>query len=216
MNRKGWTQEELDIVKKYYPKEGIAVKRRLTDRSENQIYGVAWHYGIKNESRKKREENAFPMKRYTADEIAYIRSHINEDGVEEVAKKLGRTTNAIRSIVCKLGLANGTISDSPYAWTKEEIEIVKKYFPKEGIKVKDRLPNRTVAAIYSEASHLGVAHNKRTRKSSNSAWTAEEDEIIKTHYQEDGLAKCCELLPSRSKQAIIVRANRHLNLKRRA
>lgn len=212
MGRKGWTDDEIQIIKDFYPCEGIGVKSRLEGRSESQIYGIAWHYGIKNETRKKREDNIFPMRKYRKDEIEYIRQHIDTDGAEVVAKKLGRTVNAIRSIASKekqKERGGGT-----YSWTSDEIEIIKKYYPIEGIKVRNRLKGRTDAAIYSEASHVGVAHNKRVRRSSNSAWTKDEDAVLTRHYQNDGVEKCCELLPLRSRQAIVVRANRYLGLKR--
>lgn len=216
MERKGWTEDELSIMRKYYPIEGIGVKTRLPGRTENQIYGVAWHYGIKNNSRKNREQNVYPMKKYTPKEIEYIKKHFDTDGAEAVGAALNRTPNAIRSIVCKLNLSETRPPVGQSAWTLKEIEIVKEYFPKEGVVgVEKRLPNRTRAAIYSEASHLGVSHNKRTKQSSNSAWSEEEDNIIKEHYCQDGLNICCELLPGRSKQAIIVRANRHLGIRKR-
>lgn len=213
MKRTGWKEDELEIIKKYYPAEGIAVKKRLKNRTDSQIYGVAWHYGIKNENRKKRENNTFPMKRYTEEELGYIKENIDEMGAEVIAEELGRTVNAVRSAASKYQLS-GEEKRVQMPWTEEEIGIVRKYFPKEGIAVKNRLPDRTVAAIYSEASHIGVAKRKRTRKSSNSVWTKEEENIIKEYYLKEGVAKCEELLPERSRQAIIVRANRYLGIKK--
>lgn len=214
MARKGWADWELEIIKRYYPTEGIGVKKRLPHRSENQIYGVAWHYGIKNSSRKKRNANKYPRRKYTDSELRYIKRHIQEDGAEAVAEHLQRTPCAIRSIVSKMDLLKDS-SPGQLPWTREEIAIMKEYFPVEGIQVRKRLENRTDAAIYSEASHLGIAKNKRTKKSSNSAWTKEEDDTIRKHYEKDGLAKCKELLPDRSTQAIIMRANRYLGIRRR-
>lgn len=213
MERKGWTDEELEIMKAYYPSEGIGVKRMLPGRSDSQIYGVAWHYGIKNEKRKKRNGNVYPSRRYTREEIDYIKNHYKEDGVESIAEKLDRTTSAIRSMACKLGVYDG---DKPRQkpWSEKEKKIILEWFPKEGIKVRSRLKDRSDASIYSEADHLGVAIKKRTKKSSNSMWTSEEDEIIKNHYIKDGVDECLKLLPGRSRQALIIRANRKFGIKK--
>lgn len=154
------------------------------------------------------------MKRYTKEELQYIRENIAVLGAETIAENLGRTTNAIRSVASKHKLT-GMATRNQETWTQEEIDILKTYFPKEGIKVSSRLPGRTNAAIYSEANHIGVAKGKRTRKSSNSMWTKEEDDIIRKYYKKDGVKKCEELLPERSRQAIIVRANRYLGIKKR-
>jgi hypothetical protein len=214
MSRQGWTQEEIDIVIKYYPTEGVGVAKRLPNRTQNQIYGIAWHHGIKNESRKKRDSNKTPRRQYSEYELNYISEHIKTDSFEDIAKALNRTPNAIRSIAFKSNLKSSNYSHQ-VAWSKEEIEIMKTYFPIEGIDVQKRLPNRTIPAIYSEASHLGVSINKRKKNSSNSEWTEEEDNILKEHYISDGISTCCKLLPNRSKQAIIMRANRYLDLKKR-
>lgn len=212
MGRKGWTKEEIDIVRNYYPSEGIGVAARLEGRTENQIYGVAWHYGIKNESRKKRECNTFPSRKYSNEDIMYILEHIDTDGAEAVAVKLGRTVSAVRSVASKARQSRR--GNGQYAWSEDEIRIVRKFFPIEGINVRDRLKGRSDAAIYSEASHLGVARNKRTRRSSNSAWTKDEDDIIRKYYEKEGADRCRKELPLRSRQAIIVRANRYLGIKR--
>lgn len=212
MGRKGWTKEEIDIVRNYYPSEGIGVAARLEGRTENQIYGVAWHYGIKNESRKKRECNTFPSRKYSDEDIMYILEHIDTDGAEAVAVKLGRTVSAVRSVASKARQSRR--GNGQYAWSEDEIRIVRKFFPIEGINVRDRLKGRSDAAIYSEASHLGVARNKRTRRSSNSAWTKDEDDIIRKYYEKEGADRCRKELPLRSRQAIIVRANRYLGIKR--
>lgn len=212
MDRKGWTAEEIAVLKEFYPKEGISVQQRLPERTKNQIYGAAWHYGIKNETRKKREKNSRPARRYSTDEIQYLKDNINSMDIEDIASSLGRTPNAVRSAASKHGiLSDGKTVQAP--WTKEEDQILKDFFREEGIQVENRLKNRSRAAIYSRASHLGLALNKRTRRSSNSIWTKEEDDILRKYYASCGAEKCCSLLKGRSRQAVIVRANRYLGLK---
>lgn len=214
MERKGWTADELAVLREFYPKEGIAVKNRLNGRTESQIYGAAWHYGIKNEHRKKRDKNTRPMRRYQPEEIQYICDHINCEDIESIASHLGRTPGAVRSAASKHHLsAEKSVPQKP--WTDEEKEILKEYFPSEGIHVTERLPERSHAAVYAEADHLGISKRKRVRKSSNSSWTKEEDAVLRKYYEEKGADACCSLLEGRSRQAVIIRANRFLKLKSR-
>lgn len=44
------------------------------------------------------------------------------------------------------------------AWTEEEIEILEKYYPTEGSKITEQLPNRTKSSIIHKASKLGIKY----------------------------------------------------------
>lgn len=79
-------------------------------------------------------------------------------------------------------------------WSKKELAILQEYYPKEGNKVADRLPNRTKYSCYSKALSLGLSHD--------SSWTEEELNILKKHYQELGASKIAKLLPKRTLDAI--------------
>ena len=45
-------------------------------------------------------------------------------------------------------------------WTDEEVEILKKYYPCEGGKVLDRLPNKTAVNIYYKASLMKLSRKE--------------------------------------------------------
>lgn len=45
-------------------------------------------------------------------------------------------------------------------WSREEVEIIRKYYPTEGKRIASRLPNRAIKAIQQEACRLGVRKNK--------------------------------------------------------
>ena len=57
-------------------------------------------------------------------------------------------------------------------WTEEEIKILKKWYPVEGLKVKDKLNGKTKIAIKSKASKLGLKFV---------TWTDEEIIILKKY-----------------------------------
>lgn len=85
------------------------------------------------------------------------------------------------------------------SWTKEEDEIIKKYYPVEGKKVFLRLQNRTMNSVIVRAGKLKV---KKIRTN----WTKEEDEILKKYYQKEGW-NVAKRLPGQSKKSCSSRAN---------
>lgn len=60
------------------------------------------------------------------------------------------------------------------AWTEKENDILKKYYPVEGIEVCKRLPGRTVAPVSEQARQLGIAPKE--------GWTTEEMDALKEQY----------------------------------
>jgi len=95
-------------------------------------------------------------------------------------------------------------------WGKEEIEILKKYYPTTSNKdLLTLLPNRTRRAIINKAEELGL-------KKKNIFWSKEEIEILKKHYFSSSWEELTKLLPNRSKNAIRHKAQKlGLNRKRK-
>lgn len=77
-------------------------------------------------------------------------------------------------------------------WTEEENEILKKWYPIEGIKVKDKLIDRTKGAIQTQARKLGLKVNN---------WTEIENDILRNYYPVEGI-KVKDRLNGRTKVAI--------------
>lgn len=85
------------------------------------------------------------------------------------------------------------------AWTEEEIEILKKWYPIEGIKVKDRLKSRTKSAIITQAHKLGL-------KDGNKKWAEEEIKILIKYFPIEGM-KVVNRLKGRTESAIRSKAH---------
>lgn len=84
-------------------------------------------------------------------------------------------------------------------WSDEEYETLYKYFPVEGIKVENRLNNRTRTAIFSMASRLGIS-------APDTKWSYEEIELLKKYYPKYG-AKTVKYLKNRPLSSIQDKAN---------
>ena len=81
-------------------------------------------------------------------------------------------------------------------WTEEEIEILKKWYPIEGLGVMNRLENRTKDAIRHKAQQLKL-------KSYNSnSWTETEIKILRKYYPKEG-TKVKDRLHGRTEKAVL-------------
>lgn len=83
-------------------------------------------------------------------------------------------------------------------WTREEDDIIRQFYPTEGVGVCRMLPNRTEGACQARAQKLHVHSGKR--------WTKEEDDILREFYPVDGCGVFTRL-PYRSKAACHIRAS---------
>ena len=90
-------------------------------------------------------------------------------------------------------------------WTKEEISILKKYYPdKEPSFVAKKLPNHSLCSIYNKAARLNVVY-KNVRK--HNPWTKEEIEILKRYYYDLGPSGIAKMLPNHKTNSVSEKAN---------
>ena len=87
------------------------------------------------------------------------------------------------------------------SWTDDENEILKTYYPTEGIEVAKRLPGRSASAIMTRAYVLKIGSNVKNE------WTDEEDEILRQYYSAEG-RNVNKRLPGRTKLACACRAQK--------
>ena len=177
-----WTENEIEILKKWYPIEGGNVEKRLNGRTRCTIHTIACKLGIKA-----------PDNFWTEEEINILKRYYPVEGIRVKSRLKWRTKEAIRGQVIRLDLA--APDDS---WTKAEIELLKKYYPDYGRNTILFIPNKTVGAIKRRANLLRISYKK-------SIFTNEEDEILKHYYPLEG---CCvyKRLDGKTKKQCISRA----------
>ena len=191
-----WSDEEVNILKDFYPKEGNKVSRRLPGKNRAHINRMVKELGLKwNESRE--------YNQWTKEEEEILITYYPIEG-KEVSKRLPRHTVAsIQSFAREHDL----IFRSDY-WTEKEDMIIKNDYSLNGQKVTEKLPGRSWEAIKKRAGSIGI-------KCWDSAarWTDDEDLILKKYYLSEG-KKVAERLPGRTVPAIKNRAVK-LNLTER-
>ena len=151
-NSNSWSEEEIEIIKKYYPFEGSrGCAERLKNRKITTINSVA---------RKLRIEYIGDSWQLNEDEI--IKKYYPTEGASGCVKRLsGRTPTAITARASKIGVNLNTL------WSEEELQLLKCYYPVEGAEgAKKHLPHKTVNQIASKAQSLKIKslrHQKRVK-----------------------------------------------------
>lgn len=101
-----------------------------------------------------------------------------------------------------------------YKYTDKDIEWLKEYYPKgDWNLIFSRFPNCTKSSIHHKMSRMGVAFNNENRdydfvKKKRIQWTNEEDSILKNMYSNHSIDEVQKFLHTRSKNSIILRANK--------
>ena len=91
-----------------------------------------------------------------------------------------------------------------YSYTKKEIEIMKKYYQKEGIHIEKRLPGRTRDSIRKTATRLGLFS---PYEYTEARWSTYEEKILLDNIN-DGISAVMQCMPWRSKNSIYNKAYR--------
>ena len=157
-----WTEEEDDIIRKYYPSEGTDVAKRLHGRTKGACNNRANILGIKYANR------------WTPEEDDIIRKYYPSEGTDVVKRLHGRSRGSCTARAVSLGITFNSTK-----WTPEEDDIIRKYYPSEGTDASKRLHGRSKVSCINRAKYLGITAD-------SNRWTPEEDDIIRKYYPSEG------------------------------
>ncbi|WP_166256287.1 hypothetical protein [Marinobacter salicampi] len=144
-----WTQEEKDVLKTYYPDNGLEVcALLLLDRSFNAIALKVRRLGLKRRGGPK-------TNRITKSEWAYILSNVPSMGFVAVAQMHGDTPDNLRDKCSRKGVDCDAIdlafNDGEFVvgpFTEDEVSYIEKHFWEEGgvrvAKVLRRSPKKVI------------------------------------------------------------------------
>lgn len=145
--KKKWTDEEVEIIREYFPQGGARlVIEKGVNRDVREIGAKASNMGIKIDSGRNY---------WTEEEEEILRKYYPEEGINVVDRLEGKDKLSVRNKVRYMKL-NGPTNK----WTPEEIAILEKYYPEEGGKVVDRLPNKTSVNVYYKASLMKLSRKQ--------------------------------------------------------
>ncbi len=138
---------------------------------------------------------------WTGYHLDLLRKEYPEKGINipELRKKF--SISGIRTKAHRLGIHYNNITLSKYhKWTKQEIEIIKKEYPKKGVNIPNLIERHGKGGIESKARNLGIRCDFASKQ-----WTKKEDKLLVGNYSELG-TKIPDLLKTRTSRAIMQRA----------
>ena len=182
--RNDWTEEEIELLKIYYP------IYRGSDKILEYIKRPISSIKAKANELKIKTINGI----FSDEEDEIIRKFYPIQGSNINIMLNNKTKEQCRARARNLGIS---FIDT-HKWTKEEDDIIRKYYSKGSEIVKEKLPNRTKEQILSRAHNLAV----RTKANN---WSKIEDDIIKRYYPLEK-SNVYKRLNNRSKNACINRA----------
>lgn len=145
-DRGSWSRAEKDFLKKLY---GNLPTKEIADKLGRSVSAVRamvvklalgkWH-------------NRF----WTTAELALMQEHYSK-GIDEIKVLLPeRTREAIFAQAGKMGLTE------PRLWRPDEDRVLRALYPESGVmRVRERLPHRTIPAIKHRAMYLGLRFLRR-------------------------------------------------------
>ncbi len=150
-----WTEEEIEILRKYYPIEGIKVIDRLRGKTKKMIHSKA------------SSMNLISPRTWTKEDDELIKKYYLIEGKRIIKRFKYKSYIAIKARAQKLGVLRKEI------WTKRDDNVLRQYYPSEGSNICKRLDNKSRESCRNRALKLGVQYI---------SWTNEEDEIVKDVY----------------------------------
>ena len=184
-----WSEEELNLLEKYYPQGGSKLcKEKGLRRLSRDITNKANILNIRCGK---------VARSWSEEEDAYLRENYSNLNRVELAKNLNRSLDSITNRLNRLGLVSSA------KWTKEEEDIVKQYYSVGGADLCiEKGVSKARSTIVYKANSLGlVRYNIRK-------WTSEELAILNAYYPVGGSKLCKEKGLNRDTSVINNKASR--------
>lgn len=178
-----WTKKEKEILKKYFPLEGIAVVSRLPGRSRPSVASCAYRVmGLKIAKSDSRP--------WTESELKTLSRYFPEEGKEVCARLPGRKRLDCYKKAKEIGLT----APIKKPWSDEETAIMKTFYKNVSMtELQEKLPGRGEYAIRKQASRMGLC-------TPPPEWTKDEEDILLKYYPTESRA-VSQRLPGRSAAA---------------
>jgi len=166
MSTRLWTKEELNYLRRSYPKLGAIHTSEYLKRSIGSVVAKAITLGI--------TRNGF--RHWESYEDNYIKRHYNNRKRESIARTLKRSKDA----VLKRAIHLGVTSTRAKKWTEEEKNFLRENYSNLAISLEEiaKKLGRSLTAIYNCAKHIDIH-----RPQNEHEWTKEERKYLVASYK---------------------------------
>lgn len=186
MAKKYSDDEVAPIVQMYLGGVPLLEVANHTGKSSGSIIGILQRRGIYN----------CKNRRWTDDEIQYLKDRYPVAPIDEILTKLGRDIVSVRDKASDL-----KITRDCYGWSESDVATLEKARKNKSITYLSVLSDKfSKSAIYTKVHKMKMLRKHR--------WSEREDQIIKDNYEKIPMTDLMALLPYRGRKAIIVRARR--------
>jgi hypothetical protein len=139
--RRAWTNDEVKLLKRLFPRGRAREIAKRTGRSLTGVKHKAYGMGIKT------RENRL----WSADEIRHLKRFYPSENVQSIADKLGRSYGAVVAKAYELGL-----TEKIRLWSKRELNLLKRLYPNKTAEQIAEQIGRPVQAIRKKIAVLGL------------------------------------------------------------
>ncbi len=159
MTIKGYTQEQLNYIKKNYDNKTIKDLCKDLDKTYNSISNAIRKLGLTKQMHNK----------WTNEEINFLKDHFVDMTSEEISKYVNHSIDAINTQRDKLNLVRNE------NWTKKEVSFLMQNFEIMTHSEIGKKLNRTEQAVRAKCFELNLYKKEKP-------WTDEEIEFVKNNY----------------------------------
>lgn len=160
------SKEDIDFLKDNYPIGNYnAIFERFPEHDKQRIASICHNHGIQRDNY-----------RWSDSDVDIIKQYYYTNTLKEIAEMIGyrHSCDAIQTKAYKMGYSKDR------KWTKEELDILYKYYPIEDVdSVSLRLPNRTRGAIIGQAT----VRNILGLRSNETWWTDEQIKLLADNWK---------------------------------
>lgn len=190
-----WTEEELQLLREFYPTKGWEIPELLKTRSRTAIITAASLTGIKASEKPRRQTTAPVPVEINGESYVSISSACKAHGIStSIVSKLcaEKSISAQEAIIMCL-----TEPGLHQKWKPEEDALLRKHYPTMGYAVAELFPTRTASSIRSRVVRLGLR-----QESSPDRWTAAEDSLLRKSWGDSSREELEALFPGKTYRAI--------------
>jgi hypothetical protein len=165
-NRRFWTEEEINFLKKFYPTKGSKFVANKLGRTPDSVKRKSTRIGLK-------VVVVLSHRAYSPQEIIFIKKNYPLKGCHYVSKMLGRNVTSIYKKARNLGLERNI----NLKWSDEEDEYLKKWYKKKRPSEIARRLKRSTSAVVVRARKLGLLKFFMRR------WTNDEEHYLIKNFR---------------------------------
>lgn len=208
ITRPRWTEEEDEILYKYYSEMSVKEiqDKYLPYKNCISIRQRASRLGIVSGCFWTEEENNILKEYYGVMRHEELKNKFLPNRTISSIRKQGRILGLRGLGVCEN--REGFSRNGHKLWTKEEdLLLIESFKTMTAREIQESiLPNRNIKSIYKRLENLGMYNRKLSERKKRKEWAPEEIDILNKYFNSEDIESILVYLPCRDKKSILQKA----------